>query len=133
MNDKTIFRTIVILSLLLVVAGFFASYDTSFPPELTSYVEKMEQQPISSKTDAILAIISIVLGMLLLYSYFAMIFFKNHARYIFLVTIIAAVPINLLGPVIVETNLQNTIIGLQILLDGMIIAMAFFSSCKMYF
>ncbi|HEY8900619.1 MAG TPA: hypothetical protein VIM61_09425 [Chthoniobacterales bacterium] len=128
MSLATILRISLIASMILAVVG--SLIDMAFPsllsPFLQEHLKKQMEAEFSSK-DIIFAILAIPLCILLLASYIGLFFWKNWARYLYLVLGVIAY---FLSPFLgdqVYSGVAFTLYDLSTAIFGFILALLFFS------
>ena len=127
--NKKIFRSIVILYIVsFIVTITTVLWDQSLPPELEAF---NETQLDSFNIE--FASILLVLSYVHIAAIIGLIIFAQWSRLAFTATVITSVIANLfMGPV-VETALNTFLSEVVLLLDGLIVALLYFSGVSAYF
>ena len=127
---KNIFRAIVIVSivLLLVAIVVLVFFNQPLPPELDSFVEADLEADFTvidyfGYTSALFAVAANI----------GLLFFARWSRPVFAAGVVATTIVTAFSGPFVATALEAFVYEVGLLLDGFIIALAYFSEARVYF
>lgn len=128
------FRILLVLSWLLVIAGVVVSFVTeSFPPpELQTYLQRVENSPLANG-EIVLAIVDVAFIVLAVVLTVGLFLFKRWAKTLLPMSYalgLVLIPVN--GPYI-ESGWVTTLFYLGSLVDGIILALVYFSPLREVF
>lgn len=129
MPITALFRTILIAGLITAIIGVVAgtTLTDTLPTILQEYLIQVDNKAISDSTAIMVFIVAISILILLIVSTIGLWKFKNWARSIYIVATVAYLPLYpALGPVVM--NPWEAMFGdITLILEGILIAMMFFS------
>ena len=129
MPMTALFRTILIAGLITAIIGVVAGITLAdtLPTILQEYLIQVENEEMSNNTAIILLIAVVTVLILLIISTIGLWKFKNWARIIYIVATIAFLPLYpVMGPIVM--NPWEAMFGdIALILEGILIAMMFFS------
>ena len=122
------------LSWLLVIAGVIVSFATenSLPPELQSYLERVENTPLANG-EIVLAVVDVTFVVFAVVLTVGLFRFRRWAKTLLPMNFILGlvlIPIN--GPS-VESGWASSLFYLGSLVDGIILALVYFSPLREFF
>ena len=128
------FRILLVLSWLLVIAGVIVSFATenSLPPELQSYLERVENAPLANG-EIVLAVVDVTFVVFAVVLTVGLFRFRRWAKTLLPMSFILGlvlIPIN--GPS-VESGWASSLFYLGSLVDGIILALVYFSPLREFF
>jgi len=127
---KTQFRGVVVFSLLLLfIAGVVVlTFSDTLPPELSTFVEaEFEEEPTAVEFLGFAVVVLTVIGNI------GLLFFAWWSRPLFAAGVVAASVATVFDGPVVTTAPEAFIFEMGLLLDGFMIALAYFSEAKVYF
>lgn len=129
MPITALFRTILIAGLITAIIGVVAgiTLTDTLPVILQEYLIQVENQEMSDNTAVMLLVALVTALILLIVSTIGLWKFKNWARVIYIVATIAFLPLYpAMGPIVM--NPWEAMFGdIALILEGILIAMMFFS------
>ena len=125
------FRILLVLSWLLVIAGAVASFATenSLPPELQSYLARVENAPLANG-EIVLAVVDVTFIVFAVVLTVALFRFRRWAMTLLPVSYVLGfvlIPVN--GPY-VESGWVSILFYLGSLVDGIILALVYFTPLR---
>ena len=128
------FRILLVLSWLLVIAGVVVSFATknSLPSELQSYLERVENAPLTNG-EIVLAVVDITFVVFAIVLTVGLYRFRRWAKTLLPVSYVLGlvlIPVN--GPY-VESGWVSILFYSGSLMDGIILALVYFSPLKEFF
>ena len=128
------FRILLVLSWLLVIAGVMASFITekTLPPELQSYLERVENAPLTN-SEIVLAVVDIAFIVFAVVLTVGLFRFRRWAKTLLPISYVlglALIPGD--GPY-VESGWASFLFFLGSLVDGIILALVYFSPLREFF
>ena len=124
------FRAIVILSIVaFVLAGVvILNFNQDLPPELAAYVDADLEKDFTA-----VDVFGFSVAFLALAANIGLLFFARWSRPVFVAGVLAATVATALAGPFVATAREAAIYEFGLLVDGFIIALAYFSEAKVYF
>jgi hypothetical protein len=128
------FRILLVLSWLLLIAGIVASFltENSLPPELQSYLERVENAPLANG-EIVLAVVDVAFFVLAVVLTVGLFRFRRWAKSLLPMSYVlglALIPGN--GPY-VESGWASFLFFLGSSVDGIILALVYFSPLREFF
>jgi len=132
--SKVNFRILVVLY--LIIALFSGFYDliviNAVVEDVNNYIIEVEQEQYESVSTAEL-IFGALSFILILFSIYGLLAFKFWTRPIYVLSLIFILPWYFIGGIYVSSGVGRLLYDLSIVLNGIILALIYFSSVKEYF
>jgi len=132
--SKVNFRILIGLYVVLALSsGFYDLIITNVVVEnVNDYIFALEQEEYESISTAEL-VFGVLSFILILFSMYGFLAFKFWARQIYVLSLIFLLPWYFIGGIYVSSGVGRLLYDLSMVLDGIILALIYFSSVKEYF
>ena len=127
MHHKSLFRTLLVLLVVLTIVSIIASLklESTLPTELQDYLSKVANEEINGFESFLILISAWIALLLLLISTLGLWFFMSWGRTLYIFITLAFLPFYLLCGPIISTGWEVLFSDISLMLEGLILAMMF--------